>query len=65
VPLACTRTVGRGRTTVLAFDLAPHWVAGMVDWGLPRHELRLENTGVWVEVGQTYREFVHTLLDLA
>ncbi|HTH14656.1 MAG TPA: glutamine amidotransferase [Spirochaetia bacterium] len=65
VPLACTRTVGRGRVTVLAFDLAPHWVAGMVDWGLPRRELRLENTGVWVEVGRTYREFVHTLLDLA
>jgi uncharacterized membrane protein len=64
VPLACTREAGRGRATVLAFDLAPHWVAGMVDWGLPRRELRLPGTGVWVEVGDAYRHFVRTFLDL-
>lgn len=65
VPLACSRRAERGRSTVLAFDLAPHWVAGMVDWGVPRHELGLpDGSGVLVEVGELYRKFVHTFLDL-
>ena len=64
VPLACSQGFGLGRGTALAFDLAPHWVAGMVDWGLPRRRLSLEE-GVGVETGAAFVQFVQALIAYA
>ncbi len=60
-PLLVSSPIGKGFAVALAFDLAPHWVGGFVDWGLPRVGIRL-NDQVAVEVGHEYREFIRCLI---
>ncbi|MCX6137412.1 MAG: glutamine amidotransferase [Ignavibacteriales bacterium] len=60
VPLLVHWKVGRGMCTALAFDLAPHWVGGFVDWGKKR--VRVDFNGAFIEVGNYYHRFVTTLL---
>ncbi len=73
--------IRRDHSFALAFDLAPHWVAGMVDWGRNRRKLEIARTehisgsrkiGVFpvsrehsVELGEHYITFVQRLADLA
>ncbi len=61
VPLLVSASVGDGFAVALAFDLAPHWVGGFVDWGLPRIGIRL-NDQVAIEVGHEYRAFIRCLI---
>ena len=61
VPLCLRQTIGRGLSTALAFDLAPHWVGGFIDWGTER--IALEGAGRIVEMGNFYREFVSILIE--
>jgi uncharacterized membrane protein len=60
VPLLVTWERGTGRCTALAFDLAPHWVGGFVDWGT--HRVRIDANGAFIEVGDQYHKFVSKLL---
>jgi uncharacterized membrane protein len=60
IPLLVSWKVGEGLCTALAFDLAPHWVGGFVDWGKKR--VRVDFNGAWIEVGNQYHQFVATLL---
>ena len=60
VPLLISWKVGAGLCIALAFDLAPHWVGGFVDWGKKR--VRVEFNGAWIEVGNYYHQFVANLL---
>jgi uncharacterized membrane protein len=60
IPLLVTDTVGDGKVAALAFDLAPHWVGGFVDWGTGRKHVDFE-TG-FIEVGDMYYHFVANLL---
>jgi hypothetical protein len=71
----------RDRSFALAFDLAPHWIAGMVDWGVQRMELTIgraehvegsSRMGAYprageltAEVGSSYLEFIGALIALA
>lgn len=81
VPLGVSHQYGKGHSTALAFDLAPHWIAGAVDWGTERRELVLpqarrirgsrlhgtcpEKGSVRVEVGREYIGFVVALINHA
>jgi uncharacterized membrane protein len=72
--------IRRDRSWALAFDLAPHWIAGMVDWGNERRSLELgraeylpgsEERGVFpaarklgVEVGNYYIAFIRNLIEM-
>ena len=60
IPLLVSWKIGEGLCTALAFDLAPHWVGGFVDWGKKR--VRVEFNGAWIEVGNYYHQFVAMLL---
>lgn len=60
IPLLVSWKIGEGLCTALAFDLAPHWVGGFVDWGKKR--VRVDFNGAWIEVGNQYHQFVATLL---
>ena len=60
IPLLVTAEVGKGKTAALAFDLAPHWVGGFVDWGTGREHVKFE-TG-FIEVGDMYYNFVKNLI---
>ncbi|MCF7832515.1 MAG: glutamine amidotransferase [Candidatus Marinimicrobia bacterium] len=60
IPLLVMDQIGEGKTAALAFDLAPHWVGGFVDWGTDRKHIDFE-TG-FIEVGNMYYKFVANLL---
>ena len=60
IPLLVEGKAGEGKTAALAFDLAPHWVGGFVDWGTARKHVNFE-TG-FIEVGDMYYKFVANLL---
>lgn len=49
------------RTAALTTDLAPHWCAGLVDWGRRRRQL-CARTHNWIEVGDAYVAFVQSLV---
>ena len=59
-PLLVVGQYGRGRTTALATDVAPHWVGGLVDWGDRR--IVQEVAGETIEVGNWYVRFFGNLL---
>lgn len=52
---------GAGRTAVFLSDVAPHWVGGFVDWGLPRVTAEAKGGG-GIEVGHDYAQFWKQLL---
>ena len=52
---------GDGRTAVFLSDVAPHWVGGFVDWGLPRVTAEAKGSGA-IEVGHDYAQFWKQLL---
>jgi hypothetical protein len=52
---------GAGRTASILTDVAPHWVGGLVDWGLPRVKAEAKNSVV-IEVGHHYAQFWKQLL---
>lgn len=52
---------GQGRTASFMSDVAPHWVGGFVDWGLPRVTGQAAGAG-GIEVGQDYARFWKQLL---
>jgi len=60
IPLLVTDKVGEGKTAALAFDLAPHWVGGFVDWGTGRKHVDFDDG--FIEVGDMYYRFVANLL---
>ncbi|MDD5709808.1 MAG: glutamine amidotransferase [Candidatus Marinimicrobia bacterium] len=60
IPLCVRAKAGKGRSTALAFDLAPHWIGGMVDWG--RERRHIDFNGVFIEVGDLYVRFILNLL---
>jgi uncharacterized membrane protein len=60
IPLLVMENVGKGKTAALAFDLAPHWVGGFVDWGTGRKHI--DFAGGFIEVGDQYYKFVANLL---
>lgn len=52
---------GKGRTASFLSDVAPHWVGGLVDWGLPRVTAEAAG-GSAIEVGSHYARFWKQLL---
>lgn len=52
-PLLVVGGAGEGRTAAFATDVAPHWVGGLVDWGLGRVEAQADG-GNPIEVGDEY-----------
>jgi len=52
---------GAGRTAAFLTDVAPHWVGGLVDWGLPRVKAEAKNSSA-IEVGHHYAQFWKQLL---
>jgi uncharacterized membrane protein len=53
---------GQGRTAAFMSDVAPHWVGGFVDWGMPRITAEAVG-GVPIEVGSHYAQFWKQLLE--
>lgn len=60
IPLLVTAKAGKGKTAALAFDLAPHWIGGFVDWGMERK--KVDFNGGFIEVGTMYYRFVAQLI---
>lgn len=60
IPLLITDRAGKGNVAALAFDLAPHWVGGFVDWGTERKHVDFADG--FIEVGDMYYKFVANLL---
>ena len=52
---------GSGRTAAFLSDIAPHWVGGFIDWGLPR-VTGGGTSGPVIEVGSYYAQFWKQLL---
>ena len=52
---------GAGRTASFLSDVAPHWVGGLVDWGLPRVKAEAKGSSA-IEVGHHYAQFWKQLL---
>jgi hypothetical protein len=52
-PLLVVGNGGAGRIACFASDVAPHWVGGLVDWGVPRIAAAAEGSAP-VEVGCLY-----------
>ncbi|MCX7046709.1 MAG: glutamine amidotransferase [Candidatus Sumerlaeota bacterium] len=59
-PLLVIGVYGEGRTAALATDVAPHWVGGFVDWGVPR--VTQQVGADFIEVGAWYAQFFRNLL---
>lgn len=53
---------GKGRTASFLSDVAPHWVGGLVDWGLPRVTGQAAG-GPAIEVGHDYAQLWKQLLN--
>lgn len=62
IPLLVLGEYGQGRTVCFATDVAPHWVGGFVDWGLPRVTAQAKNSEA-IEVGGDYAQFFANLLN--
>ncbi len=60
IPLLVFDKAGDGKVAALAFDLAPHWVGGFVDWGHERKHVDFADG--FIEVGDQYYKFVANLL---
>lgn len=60
IPLLVIGKSGKGKVGALAFDLAPHWVGGFVDWGEGRVRINFNNN--FIEVGDQYHRFVSSLI---
>ena len=60
IPLLVYGKMGMGKSAALAFDLAPHWVGGFVDWGQERKHVEFGDG--FIEVGDQYYRFVGNLL---
>lgn len=61
VPLLVVGKYERGRVAALAFDAAPHWIGGMVDWGTRRIVQQIP-VGGFVEIGDDYARFFRQLI---
>lgn len=61
IPLLVLSQCGAGRSAAFATDFAPHWVGGLVDWGVPRIGAGAEGGGA-VEVGSTYAALIGNLV---
>jgi uncharacterized membrane protein len=61
LPLLVLGTYGQGKTGAVTTDFAPHWVGGMVDWGVERVTAQAKG-GKRVEVGNHYVTFIRNLL---
>ena len=61
IPLFVRGTAGKGKTAALAFDLAPHWIGGFVDWGSRR--VHVDFNDGFIEVGNMYYRFVAQLIE--
>lgn len=55
---------GKGRTASFLSDVAPHWVGGFVDWGMPRVTGQAKDSNA-IEVGSHYATFWKQLLQWA
>lgn len=62
LPALVVNQHGAGRTAAFLSDIAPHWVGGFVDWGLPRVTARAKNAPA-VEVGGDYARFWKQLIN--
>jgi len=60
VPLLIEAPYHKGKSGALAFDLAPHWIGGLVDWGNQR--IRIDINDTFIEVGNLYHQFVSNLI---
>jgi len=60
IPLLIEGSYFNGKSGALAFDLAPHWIGGLVDWGNRRK--RIDFNGEFIEVGDLYHRFVSKLI---
>ncbi|HEY0983593.1 glutamine amidotransferase [Schlesneria sp.] len=60
-PALVTGQYGKGRTASFLSDVAPHWVGGFVDWGLPRVTGQAAQSQ-GIEVGHDYASFWKQLL---
>jgi len=60
VPLLIESKYFKGKTGALAFDLAPHWIGGLIDWGNQRKRIDFNDT--FIEVGNLYHQFVSNLI---
>lgn len=60
IPLLIEGLYHKGKVGALAFDLAPHWIGGLVDWGKQR--IRIDFNGTFIEVGSLYQQFVSNLI---
>lgn len=59
-PMLVIGQCGKGRTAAYASDLAPHWSAGLIDWGMPRIIQEIGNDTI--EVGLWYSKFCRNLI---
>ncbi len=61
LPALVVGQYGTGRTAAFMSDVAPHWVGGFVDWGLPRVIAQASRAPA-IEVGCHYAQFWKQLL---
>ncbi len=61
-PLLVAGQYGAGRVAAFASDVAPHWVGGLVDWGMPRIKAQAPGS-IPVEVGGYYARFFANLVN--
>ena len=62
IPALVVGNHGQGRTAAFMSDVAPHWVGGFVDWGMPRVTGQAAG-GQAIEVGSDYAKFWKQLLE--
>jgi len=60
IPLLVEGSYRSGKAGALAFDLAPHWIGGLVDWGDQRKRIDFNDT--FIEVGNFYHRLVSNLI---
>jgi len=60
-PLLVAGVSGKGRVAAFASDVAPHWVGGLVDWGITRITACADGAHP-VEVGNWYAQFFNQMI---
>ena len=60
-PLLVVGTSGSGRIACFASDVAPHWVGGLVDWGVPRIAVAAQGATP-VEIGCFYAQLFEQMV---
>jgi len=60
-PLLVVGASGSGRIACYAGDVAPHWVGGLVDWGVPRIAAAADSAAP-VEVGCSYAQLFERMV---